>query len=605
MSVFNLARRALRFAWSETLEVGRSVPSRRFDIDQSVLYCLRLAFLIPGLLVFGIQASATEIQVQLSAQSEPLKVTGVPFLHEKPLEAVGDADGLWIRGVKPFQWSHIVGESGAVTLEVQADEKLFDEGVFTIWNWHNKAIGQWKIAAGSSQAFGIEIEGRGVYLFTLDGYKDGECLKRLNRSIAMTEDLNRVRKTWKRDEFFLGICAFPGRYHWSFKGVPTLPSQLTEEEAREVEADLLARLGFQVVRTDESMEMGQRISDGGERSFQFDFTRMDNAVEAYTSRGFELALQLMNAPDWGVLPKYEDEPKPLWRYPREEVVQRAYVGALLDRYGKHARFLQVFNEPDQKAFWAGTQEEYLTQFEFTRNEIHRTRPGMLVVNGGYSLVDQSRTEFFVNELEGQSSFAAYHSHGNIDDLAEDFETMKRLQSEAGYSPVRLMNTEMGCDGWRLDQERRKGQIVPQKTLFCWANDHAGVLLFGGRMTLGPNRTNQDFGFLDHYFCPRPVYGTMAGLIATLDGASFVRSRHDSGGVYLYEFDKKGAMILAAFTTGDEAAFELQTDASQLVQIDEMGNRTTLEVNGGLVVELGGYPKYLEFPPGTGFSINVR
>lgn len=560
------------------------------------------------LIVFGgcaIHASAEGIHVQLGPESEPLKVTGVPFLHEKPQESIGEDDGLSIMGGEPFRWAHTVGESDLIEFEVNAEAKAFDEGVLTAWNWRNKAIGQWKFAAGTSQRFEIEIEGRGVYLLTLDGYEDGKCLKRLNRSLSMTDDLNHVRKTWKRDEFFLGICAFPGRYHWSFKGEPTLPAGITEDQAREVEADLLARLGFQVVRTDESMEMGQRVSEAGDRSFQFNFSRMDKAVEAYTSRGFELALQLMNSPDWAVLPKYANEPEPLWRFPREEVAQRAYVKALIGRYGKHARFVQVFNEPDQKAFWAGTQKEYLTQFEFTRDEVLKFRPELPVVNGGYSLVDQSRTEFFVKELKGKSSFLAYHSHGNIDDLAEDFKTMKKLQLEAGYSSVRLMNTEMGYDGWRLDQERRKGQFVPQKTLFCWANDHAGVLLFGGRMTLGPKRTNQDFGFLDHHFCPRPVYGTMAGLIATLDGASFVQACHDGGGIYVYEFEKNGAAILAAFTTAEEEMFDLQTNAQQLVQIDGMGNRTPIEVDGSSVVKLGGYPKYLEFPVGADFSIKIR
>lgn len=558
-----------------------------------------------GFIICAIQAPADDLHVQLSPQSPPLKVTGVPFLHEKIEEAVSDADGLRIASEEPFQWAHLVGESQAILLEVEVDPKAFEEAILTVWNWHNKAIGQWTLEAGGAQKFEIEIEGRGVYLLTLDGYQNGHCLKRLNRSLAMTDDLNGVRETWKGDEFFLGICAFPGRYHWSFKGESTLPLGIAEDEAREVEASLLARLGFQVVRTDESMEMGQRFSEEGERSFQFDFSRMDKAVAAYTSRGFELALQLMNAPDWGVLPKYVGEPKPLWRYPREEVAQRAYVKALLERYGDHSRFVQVFNEPDQTAFWSGTQEEYLTQFEFTRDEVLKSRPEIPVVNGGYSLVDQSRTEFFVNDLTEQSSFVAYHSHGNLDDLAEDSETMKRLKKEAGYSSVRLLNTEMGYDGWRLDQERRKGQIVPQKTLFCWANDHAGVLLFGGRMTLGPKRTNQDFGFLDHRFCPRPVYGTMAGLIATLDGASFVASRHDSGGIYVYEFEKDGVTILAAFTTEDEAVFDLQTDTPQLVQIDEMGNRTTLEVDRGLVVTLDGYSRYWEFPPGAEYSIKIR
>jgi len=558
-----------------------------------------------GFIISAIQVPADDIPIQLSPQSEPLKMTGVPFLHEKIEEAVSADDGLQIVSGEPFRWAHLVGESQPITLKVKADPKAFDKAVLTVWNWHNKAVGQWKFEAGGAQEFEVKIEGRGVYLLTLDGYQNGKCLKRLNRSLGVTDDLNRVRETWKRDEFFLGVCAFPGRYHWSFKGEPNLPVGIAEDEAREVEAGLLARLGFQVVRTDESMEMGRRVSEGGEQSFQFNFARMDKAVAAYTSRGFELALQLMNAPDWGVLPKYEDEPKPLWRYPREEVAQRAYVKALLARYGEHARLVQVFNEPDQIAFWSGTQEEYLMQFEFTRDEVRKFWPEIPVVNGGYSLVDQSRTEFFVNELTGQSSFVAYHSHGNLSDLAEDSETMKRLKKEAGFSSLRLLNTEMGYDGWRLDQERRKGQIVPQKTLFCWANDHAGVLLFGGRMTLGPRRTNQDFGFLDHQFCPRPVYGTMAGLIATLDRASFVASRHDSGGVYIYEFEKDGATILAAFTTEEEAVFDLRTETRQLVQIDEMGNRTSLKVDRGLVVRLDGYPKYWEFAKGADFSIKVR
>ena len=566
---------------------------------------MRSAVFLIAFTACTVHASAEDLSARLSPGSESLKVTGVPFLHEKVEEAISEDDGLSITGEAPFRWTHTVGESKTVALEVKTDATQYDEAVLTVWNWHNKAIGQWRFKAGATQQIDFIIEGRGVYLLTLDGCREGECLKRLNRTIAMTDDLNHVRESWKRDEFFLGICAFPGRYHWSFKGEPTLPSGITEDEAREVEADLLARLGFQVVRTDESMEMGERITDTGEPGFQFDFSRMDKAVEAYTSRGFELALQLMNAPDWAVLPEYASEPKPLWRYPREEVAQRAYVEALLKRFGEHARFVQVFNEPDQKAFWAGTPGEYLTQFDYTRDEVLKFDPGLPVVNGGYSLVDQSRTEFFVNELNGQDSLSAYHSHGNIDDLAEDFETMQRLQKEAGYSSVRLMNTEMGYDGWRLDQERRKGQIVPQKTLFCWANDHAGVLLFGGRMTLGPNRTNQDFGFLDHQFCPRPVYGTMAALISTLDGASFVASRHDAGGIYAYEFEKNGASILAAFTTADEAAFDLQTDATQIVRIDEMGNRTTVEVAGSVEVILDGYPEYWEFPTGATFSLKIR
>ncbi len=539
----------------------------------------------------GVESSNGEVLIAVSPQSEPLATTGVPFLHEEVAEVLSIDDGLSFDSETPFRWARVAPLKEPMKFKIGVDGEMYSHAVLTLWNWHNRPIWQWKVAANRETAVSLQVDGLGVYQFTLDGYRDDLCEKRLVRSVAVSEDLSSVRETWKTDEFFLGVCAFPGRYHWSFQGTPTLPAGLSEEEAREIEAELLGRLGFQVVRVDESKEMGDRLPrDKGGYRFQFD--RMDAAVEAYTSRGFELAFQLMNAPDWAIAEKYAGEKENRWRYPRREDPQRAFIRALVERYGEHARFVQIFNEPDQVQFWSGESAEFVEQFRYSVEETHEVYPDMPIVNGGYALVDLDRTREFAKAFRGQLEAPAYHSHGDLPALREDFETITRIHRDVGYENPRFLNTEMGFDGWRLDQELSKGQIVPQKTLFCWASDHAGVLLFGGRMTLGPKRMKQDFGFLDHHFCPRYVYGSTAAFVQTLDGASFSRILYDDSETVLYQFCRGTETIIAGFTLAKAAEAGLQIEAERVIAIDEMGNRESLTSKGQVDWALNRYPRYL-------------
>ncbi len=556
-------------------------------MDQRGAQALLCAWFVVLSLMGAPAAESVAWSVRLTPDATPLPKAGVPFLHETVEEAIADSDGLSLEPETAHDWWKAEAAEEPFRLKLQVDSNSFTHGVLTVWNWHNRAVAQWKVASGVETWAELHITGKGVYQLTLDGYADDVCQKRLVRSIAVTEDLNAARETWKREEFFLGVCAFPGRYHWSFRGEPTLPKTLTETAARELEANALARLGFQVVRPDESMEMGQSTT-----GYQYQFDRMDAAVTAYTSRGFELALQLMHAPDWAIAKGYQDVKEHIWRYPRAEDPQRAYVKALLDRYGRHARFVQIFNEPDQVQFWSGTPEEFVAQLRYTREEIRKFDSQLPILQGGYSLVEPSKTRYYLQQLDGLIDYAAYHSHGSLRDLMEDHATLQQMKAEVGAAPRRWINTEMGYDGWRLDQERRKGQIVPQKTLYCWASDHAGVLLFGGRMTLAPKRTNQDFGFLDHQFCPRFVVGSLSAMVSTLDGASFHSIALQTDEIFVYQFQRGENRMLAAFTLGDSAEIEIQSNANAAIQTDEMGNRHPLDEATTIRMTLDGYPRYL-------------
>lgn len=538
-------------------------------------------------------AAASELVV-LSPESPPLATVGVPYLHEVLPEHRLSGDGLVLApAAGPYEWTKSGPTDEAFVLDLSVEAPAFERGTLTVWNWNNQAVAQWTVSPGEARRVAIRVGGLGAYLLTFDGWRGGAVHSRLIRNLAVTRDLDAARETWPVDEFFVGICAFPGRYHWKPGGEPTLPAGLTEADARDREAGLIARLGLQVVRTDESLEMGRRKGKTGPDAYFFDFSRMDAAVESYTSRGFQLVLQTMSAADWAVLPQYADRGKDRWRYPHQEEPQRAYLAALVGRYGKHARFVQVSNEPDQTGYWSGTNEEFVTQFLFSRDEIRRVAPGLPITVGGYTLVDEAKCADFLEKLRGLTDLPAYNAHGNLEDYARSFATMRRLQAGVGDIATGWVNTEAGYSAWRLEQERRQAQIDAQKVLYSWSHGHRGILLFCSRMTRGPGRDGPpDFGLLDYQYGPRFAYGALATLTGTLTNTSYAAPLSETDGIYLYRFRRDGESILAGFTLREEpVTVTITSDARETVAIDEMGNAAPTEAGGDFSFPLDGYPRY--------------
>lgn len=547
-----------------------------------------LAFSLPLLL------AAEPRRADLGPESPVLSNEEVPFLQEVMTEHHLSGDGLsLIPEAGLYEWTKTGPTTEPFRLHVRIEETKYEHATLSLWNWHNELVQQWRLPAGAEEIVEIAITGLGTYLITLDGSREGIYRERLIRNLAVTTNNHADRATWKTDEFFVGICAFPGRYHWKPDGQTTLPAGLTEQQARDREADLIARLGLQIVRTDESLEMGRRENAAGDPEYYYDFSRMDAAVGAYTSRGFQLALQTMNAADWAVLPQYDHHGKNRWRYPHLEHPQRAYLAALVGRYREQARFVQVSNEPDQIGYWSGTNEEFVTQFTFSRDEIRRVAPELPITTGGYSLVDEKKSAYFIHQFHRLVDFPAYNAHGNLVDYKRSFATMKRLQAAAGDTSTRWVNTETGYSAWRLEQERRQAQIDAQKVLYSWANGHAGVLLFCSRMTRPPGRDGApDFGLLDHQYCPRFAYGSVAALIRTLHGATFRQTLMESNDVHLYVFARDDDLIVAGFTIAETVDVAvIRSDANAAVAIDEMGNANSLAGNANLTLPLDGYPRY--------------
>lgn len=505
-----------------------------------------------------------------------------------------------IEPARAYHW--LADDEGAFEVTVRAAEAgRADELLLTVWNWENQAVAELKLAPGEPQPVRFRVEGRGVYLLTLDGYREKEHVYRLIRSFAAVPANTEARGRWSESDYWLGICAFPGRYHWSNDNRPTTPPELKEGDARAIEAELTGRLGLTVARLDVSMVLPQKPGAA------IDWRRMDAAVQAYTSRGFELALQLMHPPDWSIDEKYKTQTKDRWRFPRQEEAYRRYVREIVARYGKRAKFVQVNNEPDQVEFWPGEPREYVQQFEWAKEEIERAMPEakLPVVNGGYAFIDSTKSAYYVEHLKGKVDRSAYHSHGNLAALKRDMTEMRALHAAAGYESPRYINTECGYAAWRLDHERTQAASAVQKVLYSWANGDEGMLLFVSRMTKAPetgSRGGRDFGFMDYNFCPRFVYGAVAAFVETIAGATFERTLIESDNVHAYLFKRGGQRIVAVFAVGESRTVTITSDAKAATVADAMGNHRPAKTAGAVAVTARAYPQTVVLEGASGVKV---
>jgi len=506
-----------------------------------------------------------------------------------PLYAViPDADRLpdGPRIVPPEACDWIADPDHVFELGIKAPAAGADTALLTVWNWRNQAVWEQRYPLPCDQALSYRVAGHGTWLLTLDTLADGQPVARQARAIAAVADQTAARQQWASDQYQLGICAFPGRLHWTNDFGNATPPGLTEQDAREREAGLMARAGFGIVRPDVPVDWR------GEDQ-PLDFSRMDAAIAPWTERGFRLMLQLSRPGDWAILEPYANVTDPKWRYPKRiDPTVRLNV-EVAKRYGQQADFIELLNEPDNPDFWMGTVEEYLQLLRTAAPSLRQAAPGVALASGSYTLIEPVETGQMAVGQRDLVDLVAYHSHGDVEKLDAMFSAMQAVHAAAGYEQPIWWNTEMGSAAWRLDQEMVQAQVCTQKLLYCWATGHRGAMLYASRETGGPRLGHADYGILDHFLSPRFLYGTCAGMVEALVGARFERALPQSGARYAYVFRKDGALVVAAFMGNRQPGkLKLSSDATQAVVIDAMGNRTP--VAGGTVeLSFDGYPAYVE------------
>ena len=304
--------------------------------------------------------------------------------------------------------------------------------------------------------------------------------------------------------------------------------------------------------------------------------------------------------EWAILPKYADVTDPKWRYPRKEGPSRRWTREVVSRYAKDAAYIELYNEPDNRDFWRGTPEEFVEWTKWAAEEAREAAPGVPIVNGGYCMIEPEWTGIFARELRGVLDGVSYHSHGDVGNLEPMLEAMRAVHSAAGYEEPFFINTEMGYAAWRYDIERLQASTAMQKVLYCWAHGNKAALLYCSRSGGGPRliKGDPDWGHIDHFMCPRFMYGAIAGLVDWYAGASYESTLIENAQKHAYLFKADGRLIVGAYSPRSTQPITLTSDAESALLIDPMGNASPLDDAARVELKVGAYPTTVVFEGAT-------
>lgn len=521
----------------------------------------------------------------LSPRMPAVAVPVVPGLCGKVPDAdVVGGDSLGMEPAKPYRWIVSPGQDFEFTARGAAAEGT-DRAVLTVWDWENRPVAQTSFAAPFEGRVRCRVEGRGTWVLTLDAMRGDECLMRLIRSFSVCQDNTSRRSLWKKNGFWVGQCSFPAWHDIVTDGRPAHPPGLTGDESRELEADLIARMGVQVARFNLVV---RRRDDAG---FDLDFALADKCAELYTSRGLSLVLQLFMAYGDGigpVLEKYAGATDGAI-FPLKEEPYRHYIRETARRYGRHAAFFQIGNEPGNPHQYSGTAEEYVEQVRQAVEEIRLIRSRIPITNGGYCF-DNEDTRCIAAGIRGLTDFVSHHWHGDLPGLKVFRADIERMHRDAGYDSPRYANTEMGYHVPTVCEDRRNAVYEMQKLLYSWANGYIGVLLYASRELWWPRQHDREYGFVDYFYCPRFVYGAASAFLDKYAGFTFSRVLKETKNLHVYEFVSGKRRMIAAFAVNEPVEITLTCDARSAVLIDPMGNETPLSDPKTITLRAGEYPQ---------------
>lgn len=477
---------------------------------------------------------------------------------------------------KAFEWIVDPGEAFSINVTVGETGKN-ERAVLTVWDWSNKAVAQREFSVPANVDVEFRVDGLGTYMLTLDRFSGEECMSRLIRSFSVCTPNYESRERWATDEYFIGLSAFPERQHWTNDYGYMRPAGLTSEQSAAMIADRTARLGVQTVRL--SADANTLL-----------FSTLKWGFDLYASRGITPYLQVWQ--DGPVLTQYRGLPDS-WRYPKNEALTRSYLELVARQFGTRAFFFEIRNEPDWKDFWLGTLDEYLDLMGWAFEEMTEYAPDKVITVGGYTYLEPEKTEYYAKALKGKLEWISFHTHGDLASCLKIWNGIRTLHEQLGYENPVFINTEMGSCAWRPDQEMYGAVDDVKKVLYYWAHGLRGVILYGDRDGGGPrmtaNNTEDRWGMLDHFMCPRFRYGAVSALINTYAGARFESVLVDTDRLQVYVFSDEGRKIVAAFPVNNAGnttrEISLSTDAESIEIADLMGNITTWPGNT-VTVELG-------------------
>ncbi|MHB1456068.1 MAG: hypothetical protein ACYC0V_04040 [Armatimonadota bacterium] len=551
-------------------------------------YCISIMLLLSASVVFAASNKDTEKVFILKPDMPSVKANIAASIYPPPPDAdIMKADA-GIDPEQPYRWIHSPGESFRISL--RCGDKNVSNCILTVWDWDFRPVIQTEYTVPFTSNVTFKSKGRGTYIITLDGMQDKKCIWRLPRSFAVCPSNVNKRKYWDNNEFWIGQVTIPGMQWLPIgEGRFVHPSGLTEEQSADLDAELVARMGVPIARP---YMLVTRLDPDG---LNLDFSKPDKWVKLYVSHGFKLDIQLGFPVGEGigpVLPQYDGR-FPLMT-PIKEPAFRYFASEMTKRYSRYAKFMQIGNEPDNLGMFPGTPDDFIGMMVQAHSEIRKLDKKIPITNGGFCQVDISKTEAIIPKIKGLSDFVSYHCHGYLSDLKKEFKRIQEFHNKAGYESTKYAITEMGCYTSAVSTEGIGAYTEMQKLLYAWSHGNKGVMLYSSRELGWPRQHNSEFGFVDHFFCPRFVYGTVSAFLDVYAGIKFDSILKESDNLHVYIFKGNGKTMAAFFTSKEPQEISLTGTTQCLYRIDPMGNKMKVRDTDRIILKTSNYPQTLVF-----------
>ena len=478
---------------------------------------------------------------------------------------------------------HIVregrGEKPVLVIRNAAQERIAAHGTLKLEGFRGDAFDlPVDVALGPGEAIEIPVTSsmppylkKGVWKIRGELAADDGSVAPVDTRFAVM-DYHGVTQRQPRGTFRLGV-------HWHFP-------RFTDGD-RNLAASAIVACGAKLTRADFA-NMASIQPDGPDC---WEFARTDELLEMLETNGLALDAIIFKLPKWAMTPP------PTNSVLRSHVVRPPVAGTfgafcerLAARYGTRIDYYEIGNEWDLR--FGGTYDEAVAVQREAYLGLKKGCPDVCVIPNGWaaagdipSIDGKGRTwihEYFLKNAKDYFDVDTIHNHGPFPRYVNSISRkLFPLRERTGVSDKPWYSNESALTSAK--GERDAAIAVWKKILWAWAHGSVDYVWYNLRATgWDANNPEHGYGLLTADFFPRDSYVAFSALATVVGGAKFRRSVFDDGGMYWFEFEKRGSIVLTPWRDADEQDVSVRTDAERAVRVDVMGNRSVVPVVDGKV-----------------------
>lgn len=274
---------------------------------------------------------------------------------------------------------------------------------------------------------------------------------------------------------------------------------------------------------------------------RFDWSFWDRFVAIAIEHGIRLIPYVAYTPAWAAR---EGAAEPWHEPPREVAEFEEFVRVLASRYGDRIDSWELWNEPDNPAYWSGSAAAYAELVRAGARAVRRSDPTALIVLGGIAWNTDLVQELFDDydiardvDVVNVHSYAETWSGDRLESIPAYVDRVARIlerhggheqiwAAEVGYSSLRRGNRISADYTARFDYEHTaafQAVALVRMLVLLRATDEVDLVawyelrdLARGADAIGDDN-NRHLGVVRPDGVPKPAYAALAQAVRLLDG----------------------------------------------------------------------------------------